>query len=471
KYCTKLFFTVLLIFSALFAYAGGDELSLLIKQATDTNGQKRLKAWLNKNPETANQLIRDKNGIEINPLIRAVLRSKNIKTAQLQFRSNSANIDQGLPDKKTTLAMGRLATSAADITEIVDFLLGSDARDVYIIAETPLSLIEQMSKQIAHLAKQSSIDEADLAVLEQGLEVSAKQQREGNAQKTALDPVQKTGPEDMEMRQKQLKLDAKMQKLLMLEQELKDLKAKNDTDMTDGNSQSKRKMTLSEQLQNESIHSMSLVNNTFFILQLFVEHKSANQQNYVDAFKKYIKILFFIHDALYNKRSELSPDLKEFIEKTNLTQQLVHAYHAVEAEDTSTDALTVDEFKKRHYDDCVQKNKYLRQCLNDIESSSELADLQTLAYINVWIGGELGQGNMMLSQLESFGFTEDQIKWLRFSDQTPYDHFQSMLQTKLLILLDTVGMKYPEHNDKFMKRVEDSYVQKQQILTGIMATD
>ena len=219
KYCTKLFFTVLLIFSALFAYAGGDELSLLIKQATDTNGQKRLKAWLNKNPETANQLIRDKNGIEINPLIRAVLRSKNIKTAQLQFRSNSANIDQGLPDKKTTLAMGRLATSAADITEIVDFLLGSDARDVYIIAETPLSLIEQMSKQIAHLAKQSSIDEADLAVLEQGLEVSAKQQREGNAQKTALDPVQKTGPEDMEMRQKQLKLDAKMQKLLMLEQE------------------------------------------------------------------------------------------------------------------------------------------------------------------------------------------------------------------------------------------------------------
>ncbi|MCY4176892.1 MAG: hypothetical protein OXD32_00140, partial [Endozoicomonadaceae bacterium] len=189
--------------------------------------------------------------------------------------------------------------------------------------------------------------------------------------------------------------------------------------------------------------------------------------------EKLYKSLFIIRDMLYLKSANAycCSQVKELIEKTQIREYMVKAYQALIPKQKGATAqleLDIDTFKQKYTEGYFADNPKLQQYIESTYTGHANVlpiNLEVLAHIYVWLGGQFGGSHTIASILENAGVLDCVTNHLQLRDN---EYHSSILTVDLIRLIDDVKTKYPGLTEEFIDLIKRIYAKKAEILAEIM---
>ncbi|MCY4328898.1 MAG: hypothetical protein OXC48_02255 [Endozoicomonadaceae bacterium] len=481
EYCLKFFsitfLLILITFSAQTRYIEGQVL-VLIKNISTPGNMQRLKEFFRQNPEAANAFMQDDDKTEITPLVAAVLYSNNIQFIRFLVQLCNADVNYILPDGRTALSVS-LRKSSREITK---FLYDEGAHAVNVV----FNRVESWNRILNRLTIPEEYSESLCKSLEQDIKKNMTE-TEKNQWDAELQTLEKSQPKQKETGKKDKKKHKKKkgaakdqqsqtqpadsyrtQRLQIMQQQLSDLTQNKDIN--------KEKVCDGESfflyVQKKTSPEWQLVNKSPFMLMIFPNKKQHRYRFSAAILEKYIKTLFIIYDMLYLKSANTyCSQVKELIEKTQIREYMVKAYQALIPKQKGATAqleLDIDTFKQKYTEGYFADNPKLQQYIESAYTGHANVlpiNLEVLAHIYVWLGGQFGGSHTIASILENAGVLDCVTNHLQLRDN---EYHSSILTVDLIRLIDDVKTKYPGLTEEFIDLIKRIYAKKAEILAEIM---
>ncbi|MCY4177277.1 MAG: ankyrin repeat domain-containing protein [Endozoicomonadaceae bacterium] len=466
KYSVRYCLFTLLVWFTCSVYAGGitDKALLdLIKKSSGIGNKDLLIQYFKQNPTSVNKLIKETKKNQITPLIAVVLYSDNLELVKLLVKLN-ADVNYALPDGRTALSVALNKSSG----EIAKYLYHSGACAVNIIFNR-MEIRNQLLKKIIN---QKIYNESLLTALEQDIKKSMTEAAINEWDKELQELKQnEAGKKDQEECKEQAgrhkfqmqSVDDNLKKrLLILEKQLnglnyeEHLKAENDS----------KTEALFLRIRQETLSRWESINKTKFMSMLFPKKRDTTAVIYWEKVSmQYFTMLFFIYDMLHTlsiKNNQLQ--IKQLIEKTKIKEHLVKAYAAVAQEEEKD----IDTFKKQRVADHLTCSPKLREYLEShyeiIKRSVLPKELEILAHLYVWLGGQFGDSCSIASVLQKKSISNAAVNHLQLCGN---GHYTSVLTLDLISLIGDVAIYYPSAKDDFIHLIKEVYMKKTELLDEV----